>query len=246
MYDYIQNYDPNVQNFNIFMEGMKLHKLLYKPFDDNYKEEKERQYNEYKEKLEEAKRNKDMAEYRRISTLLKSYGETFTNFGGSLRNTEVDLKGIEYHVPSALDAKIFFNTFLNPEKQIEYQNILSNCDIFGYIEYCVKICVDIIKYQPFNNGNKRTARALLNLMFKNKNIPPVYIVQKERKAYKDALLKAIIDKDYTDIINFYYFKICDSIYELDILPYIESKAMNPDYILNIPNGDVVIETKHKS
>ena len=40
---------------------------------------------------------------------------------------------------------------------------------------------------------------------------------------KDALLKAIVENDYTDIINFYYFKICDSIYELDIVPYLEKK-----------------------
>lgn len=225
MYDYIQEYNPsdNSKEFSIFLEGMKLHSLLYKAFDDKFKEEKDRQREEYQRQLEEAKRNRDLQEFKRVNTLLKSFSDASQSFGGSLRNNDVDLKGVDYHVPTASEAKAFFNAFLNPDKRMQYQNILSSTDLFGYIEYCVKTCVDIIKYQPFDNGNKRTARALLNLMFKNKNIPPVYIVRNERKPYKDALLKAIVEGDYTDIINFYYFKICDSIYELDILPYLANK-----------------------
>ena len=223
MYDYIQDWKPAENEFNIFMDGMKLHKLLYKAFDDQFKEEKDKQREEYERELAEAKKNRDLKEYKRVSALLKSFSDSSASFGGTLRNSDVDLKGVDYHVPSAKDSMIFFNSFLSIEKKVEYQNALASTDIFSYIEYCVKTYVDIIKYQPFNNGNKRTARALLNMMFKNKNIPPVYIVKNERKPYKDALLKAIVEGDYIDIINFYYFKICDSIYELDLLPYIESK-----------------------
>jgi len=223
MYDYIQQFDTSNTEFNLFIETMKLHKLLYKAFDDNNKEEREATYIKYQEELAQAKKNKDLAEYKRVSELIKGFSQSSSSFGGSLRTNEVDLKGVDFHVPTAREASEFLNSFLNLEKRIEYQNLLSSTNTFGYIEYCVKIAVDIIKYQPFENGNKRTARALLNLMFKNKNIPPVYITKKERKPYKDALLKAVVDNDYTDIINFYYFKICDSIYELDILPYINKR-----------------------
>lgn len=234
MYDYIQEYKPNEHDFNIFIQIMKLHSILYKPFDDMHKQEKEQERLKIEKELEEAAKNKDIKAYRTIKAQLKSFSDSQSSFGGSLRNTEVDLNKVEYHIPTAKEASIFLNSFLNPEKKIEYENILANKDIFKYIEYCVKVYVDIIKYQPFNNGNKRTARALLNLMFKNKNIPPVYIVRSERKPYKEALLEAITTGDCTDITNFYYFKICDSIYELDILPYIEEKKdktnTNDDHI----------------
>ena len=223
MYDYIQDYKTNENDLNIFIEGLKLHKLLYKAFDDKTKDDREATRAQYVQELDEAKKNKDLKEYKRVSTLLKSFTDTNTSFGGTLRTDDVDLQGVEYHVPTAREASEFFNSFVNIEKRVEYSNILASSNIFGYIEYCVKTCVDIIKYQPFNNGNKRTARALLNLLFKNKNIPPVYITRYERKPYKDALLKAIVDNDYEDIINFYYFKICDSIYELDIVPYITNR-----------------------
>jgi len=76
--------------------------------------------------------------------------------------------------------------------------------------------VDLIKLQPFLDGNKRTFRALLNLLLKKVGIPPIYIKQEEREVYKRELLKAIIEADYSGIIRFYYFKIADAIVSLDI------------------------------
>lgn len=236
MYDYIQEYKPKEHDFNIFIQAMMLHSLLYKPFDDIHKKEREKERLEYENRLKEALEKKDLKAYRSLRSQLKSFSDMQSSFGGSLRTTEVDLNKVEYHIPSSKEASLFLNSFLNPEKKQEYEEALNNEDIFTYIEYCVKTYVDIIKYQPFNNGNKRTARALLNLMFKNRNIPPVYILRTERKPYKEALLEAITTGDCTDITNFYYFKICDSIYELDILPYIEMKKErlnNEDYDMKI-------------
>ncbi len=70
--------------------------------------------------------------------------------------------------------------------------------------------------QPFIDGNKRTFRALLNLLLKKIKIPPINIEIEETSIYKDALLEAIIRNDYSRIINFYYYKICDAIITLDI------------------------------
>lgn len=215
MYDYIQNFKANDKDFDIFVEGLKLHQLLYKAFDDKFNSDQESIKQDLENQIEKAKKEKNLQEYKRLLEIRRR-GSTPKKFGGNLRDHEVDLKDVDYHVPTCKEAKAFFNEFIKPEKKIEYQNILSSTDILKYIEYCVKISVDIIKNQPFSNGNKRTSRALLNLMFKNKNIPPVYITFKERNAYKNALIKAMTNNDYTDITNFYYFKICDSIYELDI------------------------------
>lgn len=228
MYDYIEKYIPCETDFNIFIEGLKLHELLYKASDDNNKEERIKEYNALTEQLERAKESRNIAEYKKAKELLKAFSDTNSKFGGQLRNEEVDLKGVEFHVPSPIEAKIFFNNFLSSNKKVEYNNAYT-ADLFTYINYCIKTCVEIIKNQPFGDGNKRTARALLNLMFKNRNIPPVYILKKERTVYKDALIKAIKDKDYTDIINFYYFKICDSIYELDIKQYKDTKPGSIDF-----------------
>lgn len=52
-------------------------------------------------------------------------------------------------------------------------------------------------------------------------IPPVYVTYKERDEYLDGMAKAIRDKDYkpdySSIKKFYYYKICDSLVELDII-----------------------------
>ena len=53
-------------------------------------------------------------------------------------------------------------------------------------------------------------------MFKIRNIPPVYIKARERTAYHLAMNKANNEGDYSYINNFYRYKICDSIIELDI------------------------------
>ena len=216
-----------VEPFNIFLLGMEIHRRLYKGFDDLKREERESERERIEADLKRAKETKDLALYKKAREEQKAFSSTLTSYGGQLRTSEVKLQGLDYNVPSPTEASLFFNKFLNPEEIIKFEQALTGYDLFGYIDYCVKIYVDIIKYQPFENGNKRTARSLLNLMFKNRNIPPVYITIGEREAYKEALEKAIVKDDLRDIINFYYFKICDSIYELDMLPYIERKNNKP-------------------
>ena len=60
-------------------------------------------------------------------------------------------------------------------------------------------------------------------MFKVKGLPPVYIRTGERDAYKNALYVAMKEENYSYIIGFYLFKVCDSIYELDVEPYSEKR-----------------------
>jgi len=144
-----------------------------------------------------------------------------TSFGGKLRDSEVFLYDSSVEVLPPKDAIKFFQKFLGDSDKIMKE--LGDKDIFEYINDCVKITTELIKAQPFSDGNKRTFRALLNLLFKSRGLPPVYIEVNEREEYKDALLKAMINNDYSSLNKFYYYKVCDSIYELDIEPTIKKE-----------------------
>lgn len=147
-----------------------------------------------------------------------------TSFGGKLRDTEACLFDTNIDVLPPREAIKFFQKFLGESDKIMEE--LKNKDIIEYINECVKITTELIKAQPFFDGNKRTFRALLNLMFKKRGLPPVYININERDEYKKALLKAMINNEYNSLNKFYYYKVCDSIYELDIQPVIEKQKVN--------------------
>lgn len=105
---------------------------------------------------------------------------------------------------------------MNPQKK--------NKELINYINECVELNCKLIKIHPFPDGNGRTIRAYLNLMFKLANIPPVYIEYEEQQEYRKAMNKAIGDEqDLDDIKTFYLYKICDSIIKLD-LAYNKSKS----------------------
>lgn len=220
-YDYIQGYDVD-SRFNLLVSSFKIHSLLFKPLDNrnaqDYDEERSELFNRLK--ALKASSVKDRKEIFEVEKLIKKMPSS-PRFGGKLRTDEVKLNDVDFKVPYPEDASKFINSFNSTEKIDEFNYMLRCESIFKYIEYCVRIFVDMIKYQPFSDGNKRTSRSLLNLMFRLRNIPPVYIKNNERSAWKDALINCLENNDYTDMINFYYFKICDSIYEFDVKNYIE-------------------------
>ena len=184
VYDYIKDYDFAKQKFDIYIEAVKIHMLLYSECPH-------------------------------------------PEFGGNLRNGSVVLNKENIEVPPADEAKKYFQSFIGKKlPEVDFSNSVS---IFDYINSCIYVTTELIKTQPFNDGNKRTFRSLLNLMFKQYNLPPVYVKVKERKKYKDALMKAMRNKDYTLLNQFYYYKICDSIYDLDISE--EIKIGNPKKLI---------------
>ncbi len=184
VYDYIKDYDFNKQKFDIFIEAIKIHMMLYSECPH-------------------------------------------PEFGGNLRDGSVILNNEKVEIPPAAEAKRFFQSFIGKKlPEVDFSNSVS---IFDYINTCIYITTELIKVQPFNDGNKRTFRALLNLMFKQYNLPPVYVKTKERAEYKDALMKAMKKRDYTSLNQFYYYKICDSIYDLDISS--ELKPENPKHLI---------------
>ncbi len=240
VYDYIQNYNFDEKPLNIFIAAMEIHGLLWKPTDDKNNEGIIKEREEKMKKIEELKTlSKDKSSSLSSQERLKAYKEALSlerelqnltyksKIGATLRSNNsddrVELYGMDIPIPEARESLLFMNSYASLEKRKEYEEALKNDDVISYISYCVKEVCDMIYYQPFMDGNKRTFRALLNLMFKAKGLPPVYIKTGEREDYKDALFKALKDKDYSSIIGFYLFKICDSIYELDVVPYKEKR-----------------------
>ena len=138
----------------------------------------------------------------------------YSNFGGRLRDTNAYLEGTNIELLNPEETRKKFNSMI--QKSDEIFTPLHEGNIIKYINNCICETVDLIKLQPFCDGNKRTFRAILNLLLKKINIPPIYIEKHERPAYKKALLEAIENNNYEKIINFYHFKICDSIITLDI------------------------------
>lgn len=137
-----------------------------------------------------------------------------SSFGGTLRDDQAILKGTYIDVTPGIEAQKYFNSFIGNSNFIFEP--LKDDDIFSYIKGCIIVTVKLIKAQPFIDGNKRTFRALLNLMLKRINIPPIYIEIEQMEEYKKALFEAMINENYESIIRFYYYKICDAIVELDV------------------------------
>lgn len=145
-----------------------------------------------------------------------------SSFGGNLRDGSAILYNASVEVPDPNTAKNIHQSYIMKSNNI--MSKLDKTDILNYINECVRITTELIKAQPFEDGNKRTFRSLLNLMFKRRNIPPVYIKISEKDEYKKVLLRALIDGNYDSLYHFYYYKICDSIYELDIIPRLINKV----------------------
>lgn len=240
IYDYIQSFDVENGYFNIFATSMQIHNLLYREIDKMHDGENEQLRNEAREELERAKKDKDLAAYKSAQAKIKQLSDNSSRVGGQIRNTNVRMNDFEFEVPDASQVVGLFNQYLHPDKVKEYEELLQSDDMFAYIDYCVKTAADLIALQPFVDGNKRTFRSLLNLMFKKKNLPPVYVNEDERDAYHDALEKAICKKDYRSLQTFYYYKLCDSIYELDFNPYYR-RYFELMYILRHPEAAIISE-----
>ena len=138
----------------------------------------------------------------------------YSSFGGKLRDSIAYLEDTNIEVMDPMSSKRYFNSLiLNSDRIFER---LNDNDVLGYINDCIIQTVDLIKAQPFSDGNKRTFRAILNLLLKRINVPPIYIEKYERDVYKRVLIESMRTGNYESIINFYYYKICDSIMNLDV------------------------------
>lgn len=238
VYQYIQDYDFDKKGLNLFITSLEINSILWGPTDtlnsQSLEEEVEKLRGKVEQLKQEAKISRNLEKFREAQKLENEIRAMRykTKIGGQLRSNnnddEVRLNQFDIDIPLPEESLIIMNSYLNEEKKEEFNHIIESDNIIEYIIYCVKETTKLIKVQPFFDGNKRTFRALLNLMFKAKGLPPVYVRTAEREPYKKALYNAMKYDDYSDIIGFYFFKICDSIYELDVEPYKEKKFQEVD------------------
>ncbi len=91
---------------------------------------------------------------------------------------------------------------------------INNLKMSEYIERVVYFIYRFIKIHPFSDGNGRVSRALLNWMLKLKRIPPIYVDDKSRDEYYNALSKIDVEGDYLPFIIFVEKRIINTLTEL--------------------------------
>ena len=160
-----------------------------------------------------------------IYTILELHKELYKyaphpEFGGHFRTTDVYLPGsgtnlsewrrIRYEL---VELKPYVADLISRGKKLH--NTKDFDKLFKYIEECVILNSNLIRIHPFYDGNGRCLRVFTNMLFELANIPPIYVLKQERLEYREALRKTDVG-EYDDLINFYYYKICDSIAELQL------------------------------
>lgn len=146
-------------------------------------------------------------------TEFPDYGGTFRNSQARLKNTEVELCDW-WNIREELEkVDIEIQELIKKAPKIREKEDVE--ELLNYLDNCLKIQLKLLVIHPFSDGNGRTIRGFTNKLLEDVGLPPVYIKAAEKEEYLAALSKA--DKgDYTAINNFYRYKICDSIVELDI------------------------------
>ena len=140
-------------------------------------------------------------------------------FGGHLRNSDAHLDGVPIDLTPGSNVPFELKMLDYDLKDIIKlgEEVKNNRSLmFDYIDKCIELKCKLIKVHPFADGNGRTVRAFINKLFINVGLPPVYISSNEDSKYKMAMQKAIGEEGiFSKIQKFYYYKICDSIIELE-------------------------------
>ena len=88
--------------------------------------------------------------------------------------------------------------------------LVSNPTDFSMSQYLLQtiwIHHRITQIHPFCDGNGRASRALMNWMLKYKKMPPFYIEYEDKNLYYDALEKADVEQNYTDLLKLFMKEI---------------------------------------
>ncbi len=94
-------------------------------------------------------------------------------------------------------------------------NVKDELSVSQYIDEVIKIHHKITVVHPFADGNGRVSRVMLNWLFKIKKLPPVYLKYDRKEKYYDALKKADLDGDHTDLSEVFYREILYSMIQLN-------------------------------
>lgn len=94
-------------------------------------------------------------------------------------------------------------------------NKIEKFSISDFVDFAVQVHYKLTVMHPFQDGNGRVSRAMLNWLFRFKKLPPVYLKFKEKQEYYDALRKADLKKDFEDLNQVFYKQIINSMIQLN-------------------------------
>lgn len=206
------------------LEGIEQKNVSYILADLSYNKEKSKFYNSKDEniimtlgnyKLQEyVLTTNDVLEIKKCKYLHKQlYSYTpFPEFSGSYRTNDAVIMGGTIQPVS----------YVNIEKEIEeldyeFNKFIKNINNYNaskYIEKCIYFVYNFIKIHPFSDGNGRISRAMLNWMLRLKKIPPIYIDDKCKKEYYEALSSIDNDKNYIPMILLVEKRIINTLIDL--------------------------------
>ena len=127
-----------------------------------------------------------------------------------------------YYIPRAMrQADRQFDELYEESEKIANSDIEKRMYMVSpFLEKLMKYKIEVIRIHPFPDGNKRSTRGIVNFLLERAGLPPVYVKISEQNKYQEALIDAMKHHNYQTITNFYKNKLCDSIEELVVNPFV--------------------------
>ena len=159
-----------------------------------------------------------------------SYARRYRTDVRYLPGSGYSLEHPEYIVSSMRQAdRMFDELYKYAEEMSEKDPEEMIHDVNPFLEKLMKYKAELVRIHPFPDGNGRSVRGLVNFLLEKAGLPPVYVKACERTKYQEAMNKANGEYKYEYLINFYKNKLCDSIEELIINPFV--------YAINVYNKE---------
>lgn len=115
------------------------------------------------------------------------------NIAGTYREKDVFITGTDHNPPSALDVPVKMQEFAKWAK--------NNYKKMNIVEYSAIVHHKFVYIHPFEDGNGRTGRLLMNVFLMQYGFPLVIIQKNDRQKYYRVLAKAD-QGDYKPLVRF--------------------------------------------
>lgn len=148
----------------------------------------------------------------KLHTMLYQFAP-YPEAGGKIRNSNNFVTEAKFET---VDYNNIINELLKLETNLkELINKSNRISVSEYVEEVVKIHHRITVIHPFNDGNGRCSRVMLNWLFKIKGLPPVYLKYEKKDYYYEALKEADLNADYSHLCEVFYREIIRSMIQLN-------------------------------
>lgn len=137
-----------------------------------------------------------------IYTLLRLHEKLYScapapEFGGKLRVANPLVLGAKFETVDWHDVG---SAILELRPTVEaLLNYTQGEPLSEFIEQAAKLHHRLTVIHPFADGNGRTTRGFLNLLFMHRGLPPIYIKAAEKEEYRCALARADMEEDFNNL-----------------------------------------------